>query len=92
MILKDTQGLITSSVLVLAFRIIIHQPPLFIDKVAKLIYLIASKEDLYRLPVKTDMQGEYVVHKSSLPRFANFNFPNYTFLPDQKSDLGVYII
>ncbi len=36
--------------------------------------------------------SEYVVHESSLPRFAVFDFPEYTFLPNQKSDLGLYTI
>ncbi len=88
MILKDPQGFSTNS----TFIITIHQPPLFINKVVKLINLMASKETLYSLPVDREMQDEYIVHKISLPRFAVFNFPDYTFLPDRKSDLGVYII
>ncbi len=88
MILKDNQGFSANS----TFWITIYQPPLFIGKVAKQIDLIASKEASYSLPVRADMQDEYVVHEISLPRFAVFNFPHYTFLPDRKSDLGVYII
>jgi hypothetical protein len=38
------------------------------------------------------MPEEYVVHEISLPKFAAFKFPDYTFLPNQVSDLGLYTI
>jgi hypothetical protein len=53
---------------------------------------MASNLGNYRLPVIEGMPGEYVVHEMPLPRFAAFKFPEYTFLPDRKSDLGVHTI
>jgi hypothetical protein len=53
---------------------------------------MASNVAYYSLPVMPGMADEYVVHDLSLPRFATFSFPDYTFLPNRKSDLGVYTI
>ncbi len=53
---------------------------------------MASNEAWYSLPVIAGIPDEYVIHESSLPRFADFNFPDYSFLPNLKSDLGVYTI
>ncbi len=46
----------------------------------------------YSLPIIVGMPEEYVVHEIPLPKFAAFKFPVYTFLPNQKSDLGFYTI
>jgi len=53
---------------------------------------MTSNEAFYSLPVMTGMAEEYVVHKSPLPRFAVFSYPDYKFMPKRLSDLGVYLI
>jgi len=63
-----------------------------VGSVLKQIELFASNEAYYSLPVMTGIADEYVVHDSSLPRFAKFSFPDYTFMPNRLSDLGVYTI
>jgi hypothetical protein len=63
-----------------------------VDAIVKQIDLMASTEAYYSLPVMEGIQGEYVTHESSLPRFVTFDFPNYKFLPNRISDLGLYII
>ena len=84
-ILTDYLGLSITA----TFGITIYQPPQFVGSVVKQIELMASNEAYYSLPVMVGIAGEYVVHEQSLPSFAKFNFPDYTFLPNRNSDLGV---
>jgi hypothetical protein len=65
-ILTDYQGLSINA----TFGITIYQPPQFVGSVVKQIELFASNEAYYNLPVMTGIADEYVVHESSLPRFA----------------------
>jgi hypothetical protein len=87
-ILTDNQGLSINA----TFGILIYQPPKFVGKVEKYIELLASNEAFYTLPVMTGMAEDYVVHETLLPRFAVFKYPNYKFMPNRLSDLGVYVI
>jgi len=47
----------------------------------KNIELLASNNDSYSLPMVTGDPNEHVFHPTPLPRYADFNFPNYTFYP-----------
>ena len=38
------------------------------------------------------MKEEYVTHDNTLPKFAIFDSPDYTFQPNRLSDLGIYTI
>jgi hypothetical protein len=87
-VLTDQLGLFVKS----TFKFTVYEPPKFVGAIVKQIDLMASNEGYYSLPIMEGLQGEYVTHESPLPRCATFDFPNYTFLPNRVSDLGLYII
>ncbi len=74
-VLTDSHGGSTNA----TFGITVYQPPRFDGSVSKQIELMVSNQANYSLPVMQGMSDEYVVHEVSLPKFAAFNFPNYTF-------------
>ena len=74
-----------------SFNLVVYSPPTFTASLSKQIDLMASNYDSYTLPVNIAAVGESVVHQS-LPSFATFNFPTYTFYPNKINYLGLTII
>jgi hypothetical protein len=84
--LTDLSGLITSSI----FDSTVFVYPILNANVTQNFQLLASQNISYNLPVIAGIADEFVIHPNGLPRFVNFNFPNYTFYPNLVSDLGIY--
>ena len=63
--------------------------PKFAIPVVKQINIMASNKYNYTLPLIEGIQGEYVTHDSTLPRFTKFNNNTYTFFADRSSDIGI---
>lgn len=49
--------------------------PILTASVPLMIDLMASKEEVYTLPVVAGGVGEYVKHVTNLPSFVTFTFP-----------------
>jgi hypothetical protein len=69
----------------------VRSPPVFLEKVTKQLNMIANNIFKYKMPVNRNKE-EYVTHKTALPRFIKFTFPEYVFNPTNISDLGFFTI
>jgi hypothetical protein len=72
------------------FKIDIIRNPLL--KVSIKLDLMASKPYNFTLPFIQENSAEYVTHLRTLPSYASFNFPSYSFLPISLTDMGISVI